>query len=280
MPPATKRQKLTSDNEHETPDENLSVEDNEESGPELESESGSSDDGERESSPDTEDEIEKAKYSKSKKTLKRKRRATDTTRFGATLLSLLGTDAPSALPLSLKPSVARKRNDEKLEQKSKKVLQVEKKEKEDKGRIKDVIGGWGAESERTLRKVAQRGGESTRFLYGISTDHVREVVKLFNVIQQSQAAASVAAEQVKAQRGSGKPTLPAPRIDGKSKPKKGGKHKDNLLGSRGKDGELCLDGSSVYMFLCFLLFSGHFSTRRLFEQYPLGRGCLKGVMPL
>ena len=33
-------------------------------------------------------------------------------------------------------------------------------EREEKGRVRDVIGGWGAESERALRKVAQRGGES------------------------------------------------------------------------------------------------------------------------
>jgi hypothetical protein len=58
----------------------------------------------------------------------------------------------------LKPSIARKRNDEKLEMQAKKVLLVEKKEKEDRGRITDVIGGWVGESERALRKVAQRGG--------------------------------------------------------------------------------------------------------------------------
>ena len=46
----------------------------------------------------------------------------------------------------------------KLEAKGKQVLQIEKKEKEDRGRITDVIGGWGGESERALRKVAQRGG--------------------------------------------------------------------------------------------------------------------------
>ena len=117
--------------------------------------SGSAD----ESSPDTEDEIAGAKRTKSKKTLKRKRRATDATRFGATLQSLLNTTAPSALPLSLKPSIARRRNNEKLEAKGKKVILVERKEKEERGRIKDVIGGWGGESERALRKVAQRGGE-------------------------------------------------------------------------------------------------------------------------
>lgn len=112
-----------------------------------------------EASADTGDEIAGAKHAKSKKTLKRKRRATDATRFGSTLQYLLSTDAPSALPLSLKPSIARKRNDEKLEAKGKKVIQVERKEKEEKGRVKDVIGGWGGESERALRKVAQRGGE-------------------------------------------------------------------------------------------------------------------------
>lgn len=112
------------------------------------------------SSLDTDDEI--AQVTKSKKTLKRKRRATEPSRFGATLQFLLDTDAPSTQPLSLKPSVARQRNDEKLELRAKKVLQIEKKEKEDKGRVTDVIGGWGGESERALRKVAQRGG--TEFL--------------------------------------------------------------------------------------------------------------------
>ena len=108
-------------------------------------------------SPNTEDEIA-GKITKSKKTLKRKRRATEPSRFGATLQFLLETEAPSTQPLSLKPSVTRKHNDDKLELKAKKVLQIEKKEKEDKGRVTDVIGGWGGESERALRKVAQRGG--------------------------------------------------------------------------------------------------------------------------
>lgn len=114
-------------------------------------------------SPDTEDEIMAAKASKSKKTLKRKRRATDPSNFGATLNALLNTDAPSSLPLSLKPSAARKRNEGKQELKAKKAQRIEKKEREDKGHISDVIGGWGGESERALRKVAQRGGRSRNF---------------------------------------------------------------------------------------------------------------------
>ncbi|KAF7339537.1 hypothetical protein MSAN_02168200 [Mycena sanguinolenta] len=155
--------------------------------------------------------IEDMKPQKSRQTKKRKIRAAAPSAFGATLQSLLNTDAPSTLPLSLKPSITRKRNDEKLEMRAKKVLQVERKEKEDKGRITDVIGGWGVENERALRKVAQRG-----------------VVKLFNVIQQSQASASAAAEDSKAARGSGKPTLPAPVIaDAKTKKNK---KKDNVLG--------------------------------------------------
>ncbi|KAI0307889.1 Rrp15p-domain-containing protein [Multifurca ochricompacta] len=168
-------------------------------------------------SPDTEDEIAEARLVKSKKTLKRRRRATDPSNFGATLQSLLKTDAPSGLPLSLKPSVARKRNDEKLELKAKKFLKGEKKSNEEIGRIKDVIGGWGGESERTLRKVAQRG-----------------VVKLFNAIQQSQERVVAAEKETKEARGSGKPTLPAPSFGKRSRTTKKGKNNDNPLG-RGKE---------------------------------------------
>lgn len=119
-------------------------------------------------SPDTEDEIAAAKASKSKKTLKRKRRATDPSSFGVTLNALLSTNAPSSLPLSLKPSAARKRNEEKQELKAKKAQRTEKKEREDKSHVSDVIGGWGGESERALRKVAQRGGRSRKFSLPIS----------------------------------------------------------------------------------------------------------------
>jgi hypothetical protein len=130
---------------------------NEENASDDSSQAGSSEAGSN-ASPNTEDEIADAKRQKSKKTLKRKHRATDPSNFGATLTSLLDTDVSSALPLSLKPSIAKKRNDEKLEQKAKRVLEIEKKEKEDNRRVHDVIGGWGGESERALRKIAQRGG--------------------------------------------------------------------------------------------------------------------------
>ena len=186
--------------------------------------------GERSSDSDTTDEIAVAKRAKSKKTLKRKRRATEPSQFGATLESLLNTEVQSTLPLSLKPSVARRRRDEKLELKAKKVQRLEKKEREDKCRITDVIGGWGMSSERELRKVAQRGGKSFRLevLKPEQAAYVYQVVRLFNLIQQSEVAASAAAENAKVSRGTGKPSLRAPEVDRKQK---GQGKKRNTLGT-------------------------------------------------
>lgn len=128
----------------------------------------------QESSRNTDAEIADGQRMKSKKTLKRKRRATEPSHFGATLQSLLNTDAPSGLPLSLKPSVAHQRNDAKLELEARKVILIERKEREERGRIRDVIGGWGGESERSLRKVAQRGGT----LDAICTKYFNDFVHL------------------------------------------------------------------------------------------------------
>ncbi|KAI0800999.1 Rrp15p-domain-containing protein [Fomes fomentarius] len=215
MPPA-KRQKLAQEEHPDDHDEEMESGSQGQVSSDAGSDTGSSPEG---SEPDTEDEIAEAKLSKSKKTSKRKRRATDAVNFGTTLQSLLTTDAPAA-PLSLKPSFARKRREEKLEAKGKHVLQIEKKEKEDRGRVTDVIGGWGAESERALRKVAQRG-----------------VVKLFNAIQQSQTASAAATEDLKSQRGTGKATLPAPAVHDR---KKKGKQNNNIIG-RGKETTLAQD---------------------------------------
>lgn len=149
---ANKRAKPVEDKEGDpfTPSDDLQLSDS------SEGEEASHPD--EESSRNTDDEIADGQRMKSKKTLKRKRRATEPSHFGATLQSLLNTDAPSGLPLSLKPSVAHQRNDAKLELEARKAIQVERKQREEKGRIRDVIGGWGGESERSLRKVAQRGG--------------------------------------------------------------------------------------------------------------------------
>ncbi|KAF9481034.1 hypothetical protein BDN70DRAFT_876917 [Pholiota conissans] len=216
MPPH-KRQKIALPEEHHGEDEDSAVSfSNSEGSDDDQDDERMEEDSADGSEIDEEEEIEGMKPQKSKQTSKRKIRATGSSKFGATLEFLLKTETPSTLPLSLKPSIARKRNDEKLESRAKKVLQIEKKEKEDKARVKDVIGGWGGESERALRKVAQRG-----------------VVRLFNVIQQSQASATAATEELKASRGTGKPTLPAPITEAKSGKSKG-KNKDNIIG-RGKE---------------------------------------------
>jgi len=186
------------------------------------SQSGEGDSSGGEESLDTGDEIAVAqRHVKSKKTQKRKRRATSPSQFGSTLLSLLNTDTPSNQPLSLNPSIAKQRANEVLETKAKKLLDGERKEKEERNHITDVIGGWGGESERALRKVAQRG-----------------VVKLFNAIQQTQAAGAAAQDEAKANRGSGKPRLPAPVMASKMKRKDkgaGGNPSSNPTPTMGQD---------------------------------------------
>jgi hypothetical protein len=224
-----KRLKLSEDS-----DADASGTDHEQNDNDLEAEAQqsttSTSSSEDDDSLDTEAEIADKRITKSKKTLKRKRRATEPSQFGATLQGLLETVAPSDLPLSLKPSIARQKNGAKLELKAHKVIQIEKKEKADKGRIRDVIGGWGGESERTLRKVAQRGGAYMLLALFYHALKIPQVVKLFNTIQQSQTAAGLAAEQSKGLRGTGKPTLPAPLLDKKPKGKQKAKHKDNIIG--------------------------------------------------
>jgi len=114
------------------------------------------------SSPDTEDEIANAqRKKKSKKTAKRKIRATEPENFGNTLEALLNTSVPgtTAAPLALKKSINKRKKDEKTEKIARKAMEGEKREHEEVGRVTDVIGGWGGESERALRKIAQRGGE-------------------------------------------------------------------------------------------------------------------------
>jgi hypothetical protein len=115
------------------------------------------------SEPDTGDEIAYAqRRKKSKKTAKRKLRATDPGQFGSTLEALLNTSVPgpTATPLALKTSIKRRRDEERKEMIAKKTLEGERREHEEIGRVTDVIGGWGGENERSLRKVAQRGGQS------------------------------------------------------------------------------------------------------------------------
>ena len=68
--------------------------------------------------------------------------------------------APDTAVLALKKTslVKKRRAEEKSEGKAAKAQLGERKEREERNRVTDVIGGWGGESERALRKVAQRGG--------------------------------------------------------------------------------------------------------------------------
>ncbi|ELU44522.1 Rrp15p domain-containing protein [Rhizoctonia solani AG-1 IA] len=200
------------------------------------------------SSTDTETEISRARNTKSKKTLSECiHRATSPTAFGGTLEALLATSVPSNIqpgaPLALKPSIARKKNDEKLELKAKRILESEKKEREEKGRVQDVIGGWDNQNERSLRKVAQRGGIYYSWFRSLSLAHLlsRPVVHLFNAIQQAQSASAATLEENKKLRGSGKPTLPAPSPHEIGRNKPGNKNKNKAIG---KDAAGGLDKNS------------------------------------
>ena len=70
-------------------------------------------------------------------------------------------------------------------------------------------------------------------------------MKLFNVIQQSQAQAAAAAEGLKKQRGSGKPTLPAPSL---AKDKNRRKQKPNALG-QAKNGGIF----TIFLHVCLAI---------------------------
>lgn len=179
MSPIPKKRKLDDPKQDES-----EPSDDQHEGSDLGSGSDSGSDAGSASSIDTETEIALSRLpDKSKKTSKRKRRAISPTPFGRTLTALLETSTATSQPLALRPSIAQKKNEEKLEMRAKKLLQTERKQKEDIGRVKDVIGGWGGEKERALRKVAQRG-----------------VVKLFNMIQQVQSTEDNADESSEDER--------------------------------------------------------------------------------
>ncbi|TXT10764.1 hypothetical protein VHUM_02269 [Vanrija humicola] len=182
---------------------------------------------------DTEDEIERAQAEAAggeKKPLKRKR-VTTAADFGSTLTSLLSESAvkpkkaktakPSAeaaapiLALSAKPLPPSAASD-KLERRAARALKMEKQERLDRARIRNVVEGWvpaeGAgdvgsqEFERGLRKTAQRG-----------------VIKLFNAILVASKNAEAAATTLSAKAGL-KPEAPKSR-----------KEKDNILGRGGRE---------------------------------------------
>lgn len=222
--------------------------------------------------PDTEDEIEAAKGagSKSKKTAKRKRRATSPTSFGSALEGLLGiAPSTSADALEMLDEAAENDNDEEaaadesetrppVSKKKKKPIQEvpailslaphlrrsaqstslsaraarialeQKRRREERSHVKDVIGGWGPpgvlpplededgniiktypaisaedDAEKLLEFAAQGGSQAyERKLRKVAQ---RGVVKLFNAIRAAQTTTEDDLEQVeKKQAASGK----------------------------------------------------------------------------
>lgn len=213
--------------------------------------------------PDTEDEIEAAKGagSKSKKTAKRKRRATSPTSFGTALEGLLGiapstsagdletvgedeeeadvaseeetskkakkpkttsTKSEASVPaiLSLAPHLRRSAQSTTLSARAARIALEQKRRRQERSHIKDVIGGWGppgvlpalededgnvietfyAENdEERLEEFASQGGSQVyeRKLRKVAQ---RGVVKLFNAIRAAQTTTEDDLEEVEAKK--------------------------------------------------------------------------------
>lgn len=225
--------------------------------------------------PDTEDEIEAAKGvgSKSKKTAKRKRRATSPTSFGSALENLLGlpsststatgdaletldesdedraaegaeedvaevkkrrktraTKSETQVPaiLSLAPHLRRSAQSTSLSARAARIALEQKRRREERCHVKDVIGGWGPpgvlpplededgniiptystvgpeeEAER-LQEFASQGGSQSyeRRLRKVAQ---RGVVKLFNAIRAAQTTTEDDLDEVEAKKSAAKP---------------------------------------------------------------------------
>ncbi|WFD34239.1 hypothetical protein MCUN1_001076 [Malassezia cuniculi] len=147
--------------------------------------------------------------SASRKTTKRRRRAVSPTAFGETMEKLLG-DTPSSGPaiLSLAPRVRKSANASTLRAKAARIALLERRVRQERAHVRDVIGEWGPPGvlpgrtpdeatqqafleqggtkgyERRLRKVAQRG-----------------VVKLFNAIRAAQSTSTEDIDKARAIAG-------------------------------------------------------------------------------
>ncbi|TIB32515.1 hypothetical protein E3P86_03131 [Wallemia ichthyophaga] len=151
---------------------------------------------------------------------KRKNNETEANTFASALTNLADTSATSAKNLEILPQANKSLKKHRMQLKAQKVLRDEAKHKEDIGRVRDVVSGWavpstvikggegvadadnavnahvdsGADKEKRLRKVAQKG-----------------VVRLFNAILAAQKAESGAKVVDKEKdRGLGKQRLEAP----------------------------------------------------------------------
>lgn len=188
----------------------------------------------------------------------RKRRATSPSTFGAALEGLLGkTEGTSgeSVPqqkgqstiLSLAPHVRRSAQSSRLNAKASRLAIEAKKKREERARVKDVIGGWGApgqlpktpdgedrldeedsESEEDSEQVKEWLGQGGAQAYEKRLRKVaqRGVVKLFNAIRAAQNTTEVDVEQVK---GTKKEETKQASTNGL----KG----ENALGAKGRAGE-------------------------------------------
>ncbi len=232
--------------------------------------------------PDTEDEIEAAKGAgaKSKKTAKRKRRATSPTSFGNALEGLLGiapstsaatldtleesdedenaaekasrkkakqtsTKAEAQVPaiLSLAPHLRRSAQSTSLSARAARIALEQKRRREERCHVKDVIGGWGApgvlppmededgniietapatgdEAERLQEFVTQGG--STVYERKLRKVAQRGVVKLFNAIRAAQTTTEDDLEEVEAKQSAAKGAAKASAAASSASGKKAG----------------------------------------------------------
>ncbi|KAK9897344.1 hypothetical protein P389DRAFT_194969 [Cystobasidium minutum MCA 4210] len=181
---------------------------------------------------------------------KKRKRALPTHAFGSMLSSLIAAPVPTKPLRPLHPPASA----EALERRARTALQAQKHEREERGHVKDVIAGWtprpnvpfsqwntidptdsnveyalgGAEKEKELRRLAQRG-----------------VVRLFNAIKAAQyteetvnktggVAAIKAEEAGSSSRQAIKDASPAPSSTGSIAGMQPVTRAPNVLGSRGR----------------------------------------------
>lgn len=179
-----------------------------------------------------------------------RKRALPTHAFGSMLSSLIAAPVPTKQLRPLHPPASA----EALERRARNALQAQKHEREERGHVRDVIAGWtprpnvpfsqwnsiddtdaeskveyalgGAEKEKELRRLAQRG-----------------VVRLFNAIKAAQyteetvnksGVAAIKAEEPTSSRQAIKDGSPAPSATGSIAGVQPVTRAPNVLGSRGR----------------------------------------------
>ncbi|PWN38148.1 uncharacterized protein FA14DRAFT_159862 [Meira miltonrushii] len=241
------------------------------------------DGSEMEEEMDTDDELTASKLGKSKKTAKRKRRATSPSSFGATLQGLLGNadeeeadeeegsdgeagpskktlsaPVPVGQPaiLSLAPHIRRGAQSSRLNEKAARLALAAKRKREDRARVTDVIGGWGAPGElpKTFEGDEKMGESSNEPMQSSKEEQQklkswldeggvqgyekrlrksaqRGVVKLFNAIR---AAQNTTEADLNDEDGERKSTTKNEKAVKENNTQASAKRADNALGGKAK----------------------------------------------